>query len=109
MLVGAVWIWRADGRDTHPELLEGIRLPRGLPEQRDEVHAVALGLEVGHQTRGVLHLLRRGCRGWRGKREGSVIGEVVLGRGIVGGKRGRDGADVFDGAVRGDRPWDRRE
>ena len=55
--VGAVWIWCADGRDTHPELLEGVRLPRGLPEQRDEVHAVALGLEVGHQTRGVLHLL----------------------------------------------------
>lgn len=86
MVVGAVWIWCADGRDTHPELLEGIRLPRGLPEQRDEVHAVALGLEVGHQTRGVLHLLRRGCRGWRGKREGSVIGEVLLGRGIVGGE-----------------------
>ena len=84
--VGAVWIWCADGRDTHPELLEGVRLPRGLPEQRDEIHAVALGLEVGHQTRGVLHLLRRGCRGWRGKREGSVIGEVLLGRGIVGGE-----------------------
>mmetsp|Transcript_13033 Transcript_13033/g.52550 ORF Transcript_13033/g.52550 Transcript_13033/m.52550 type:complete len:384 (+) Transcript_13033:1802-2953(+) len=54
---------RARRRDLGrpPELLEGIRLPRGLPEQRDEVHAVALGLEVGHQTRGVLHLLRRGA------------------------------------------------
>ena len=57
---GSGVIWRAD-EATHPELLEGVRLPRCLPEEGDEVHAVALGLEVGHETRGVLHLLRRGC------------------------------------------------
>ena len=69
---GSGVIGRAD-EATHPELLEGVRLPRGLPEEGDEVHAVALGLEVGHETRGVLHLLRRGCCRARGMGQGSVI------------------------------------
>jgi len=45
---GSGVIGRAD-EATHPELLEGVRLPRCLPEEGDEVHAVALGLEVGHR------------------------------------------------------------
>jgi len=69
---GSGVIGRAD-EATHPELLEGVRLPRCLPEEGDEVHAVALGLEVGHETRGVLHLLRRGCCRDGGMGEGSVI------------------------------------
>lgn len=56
---------RAGGRSgviTHPELLEGVGFTGGLTEQGHEIDPVALGLQVGHQARSLLHLLG----GWRG-------------------------------------------
>ena len=78
---GRAWWWprRADararmkrsGRGTHPELLERVRLARTLPEERREIHAVALSLQVGDNPRGFLHVLG-GCgiegRGGEGER-----------------------------------------
>lgn len=46
---------------SHPELLERVSLPLRLPEQRDEVDAVALRLKVGHQTSRLLHQLGGCC------------------------------------------------
>ena len=57
---------RAGGRSgviTHPELLEGVGFTGGLTEQGHEIDPVALGLQVGHQARRLLHLLG----GWRGR------------------------------------------
>ena len=47
---------------AHPELLERVRLPRGFPQQRREIDAVAFGLQVRQHARRLLHLLGR-CEG----------------------------------------------
>ena len=91
---GRAWWWprRADararmkrsGRGTHPELLERVRLTRNLPEERREIHAVALGLQIGDGPRGLLHVLG-GCgieeRGGRAK-AASEIGRAGIVRDV---------------------------
>lgn len=91
---GRAWWWprRADararmkrsGRGTHPELLERVRLARTLPEERREIHAVALGLQIGDDPRGLLHVLG-GCgieeRGGRAK-AASEIGRAGIVRDV---------------------------
>jgi hypothetical protein len=89
---GRAWWWprRADararmkrsGRGTHPELLERVRLARTLPEERREIHAVALGLQVGDDPSGFLHVLG-GCGigegGERGRRRQRSVAPGSLG------------------------------
>jgi len=78
---------RPDGKKregTHPELLERVRLTRNLPEERREIHAVALGLQIGDGPRGLLHVLG-GCsieeRGGRAK-AASEIGRAGIVRDV---------------------------
>ena len=62
---GAEWVGAGGGREvgrdpelfTHPDLLEGVSFPGRLSQERDEVGAVALRLQVAHQPRCLLHLL----------------------------------------------------
>ena len=91
--LGRAW-WRPrradaapDGKKregTHPELLERVRLTRNLPEERREIHAVALGLQIGDDPRGLLHVLG-GCgieeRGGRAK-AASEIGRAGIVRDV---------------------------
>ena len=102
--------WRRTGEGTgggeggrgearaHPELLERVRLPRGFPQQRREIDAVAFGLQVRQHARRLLHLLGRcegegaggGCGGRVSRRARERFAKQTLGMiGATGPRSGR--------------------